>query len=120
MALTDTEIKKSKIKEKAYRLSDSGGLFCWITPAGGKLWRWAYRHEGKEKLMSFGKYPDIALKNARGLLPGLKKLLHDGIDPSFERMEKKYAVAFFRISTSIFKLAFSRRRRFTLLAKPPR
>ena len=29
----------------------------------------------------------------------------------------KYAVAFFRISTSIFKLAFSRRRRFNSLCK---
>ena len=41
MALTDTEIKKTKAKEKAYSLNDSGGLYLWITPAGGKLWRWA-------------------------------------------------------------------------------
>src|ERR1039458_8104166 len=42
MALTDTEIKKAKAKEKAYSLNDSRGLYLWITPAGGKLWRWAY------------------------------------------------------------------------------
>ena len=57
MALTDTEIKKAKAKEKAYSLNDGGGLYLWITPAGGKLWRWAYRFDGKEKLMSLGKYP---------------------------------------------------------------
>jgi hypothetical protein len=51
MALTDTEIKKAKAKEKAYSLNDSGGLYLWVKPAGGKLWRWSYRYEGKEKLM---------------------------------------------------------------------
>jgi hypothetical protein len=45
MALTDTEIKKAKAKGKAYSLNDSGGLYLWITPAGGRLWRWAYRFD---------------------------------------------------------------------------
>lgn len=55
MALTDTEIRKAKSKEKAYRVSDGGGLYVWVTPAGGKLWRWKYRNDGVEKLMSFGR-----------------------------------------------------------------
>jgi len=59
MALTDTAIKRARANDKPYRMSDSGGLFLWVTPAGGKLWRWKYRHEGLEKLMSFGKYPDV-------------------------------------------------------------
>ena len=54
MALTDIPIKKAKTKEKPYRLSDGGGLYLSLTPAGGKLWRWGYVYEGKEKLMSFG------------------------------------------------------------------
>jgi hypothetical protein len=57
MALTDTGARKAKAKGKAYRLSDGGGLYLWMTPTGGKLWRWKYRHEGGEKRMSFGKYP---------------------------------------------------------------
>jgi|GEM_PF-2655127 len=32
MALTDTEIRKAKAKDTAYRLSDGGGLHLWITP----------------------------------------------------------------------------------------
>jgi hypothetical protein len=35
MALTDTEIKKAKPREKAYRMSDSGGMYLWVTPSGG-------------------------------------------------------------------------------------
>jgi Arm DNA-binding domain len=52
VALTDTEIKKAKPRERAYSMGDGGGLYLWVTPAGGKLWRWSYRFEGKEKLMS--------------------------------------------------------------------
>jgi hypothetical protein len=61
MALTDTQIRKAKSKDKAHRMSDGGGLYLWVTPAGGKLWRWKYRHDGQEKLMSFGKYPNVPL-----------------------------------------------------------
>ncbi|MGA3070947.1 MAG: Arm DNA-binding domain-containing protein, partial [Terracidiphilus sp.] len=52
MELTDTEIKKAKAKEKAYSMGDGGGLYLWVKPTGGKLWRWSYRFDGKEKLMS--------------------------------------------------------------------
>ena len=57
MALTDIQIKKAKTATKPYQMSDGGGLYLWVTPSGGKLWRWSYRHEGKQKLMTFGKYP---------------------------------------------------------------
>jgi len=43
MALTDTEIKKAKTKEKAYSLSDSRGLTSGLRQREEKLWRWAYR-----------------------------------------------------------------------------
>jgi len=65
MALTDTAIKKAKAKEKPYSMSDGDGLYLWLTPSGGKLWRWGYRFERKEKLMSHGKYPDVSPARAR-------------------------------------------------------
>jgi hypothetical protein len=37
MPLTDVEIRRAKAKEKAYRMSDGGSLYLWVTPAGGKL-----------------------------------------------------------------------------------
>jgi hypothetical protein len=48
MGLTDTEIKKSRPAEAPYRLKDAGGMYLIVSPAGGKLWRWKYRFEGKE------------------------------------------------------------------------
>ncbi|QPB21764.1 Arm DNA-binding domain-containing protein [Rhizobium sp. 007] len=52
--LTDTAIKKAAAKDKAYKLSDSGGLYVHVTPAGGKHWRLKYRFAGAEKLLSLG------------------------------------------------------------------
>ncbi|WP_394754008.1 Arm DNA-binding domain-containing protein [Crenothrix sp.] len=60
--LTDIEIKKAKPKDKAYKLSDAGGLYLEITPSGGKLWRIAYRFIGKQKTLYLSNYPTITLK----------------------------------------------------------
>jgi integrase len=89
MALTDTEIRKAKGKEKPFKLSDSGNLYLWVTPSGGKLWRWAYRYEGKEKLMTFGRYPDVSLSRARERHTESRKLLAEGIDPMAQRKAHK-------------------------------
>lgn len=91
MALTDTEIRRSKPAEKPYKLSDSGGLHLLIWPAGGKLWRWKYRFDGAEKLMALGKYPDVSLSEARIRRDAGRKQLADGIDPMAERKAVKTA-----------------------------
>src|SRR5271166_4368182 len=91
VALTDTEIRKARIRGKAYRLSDGGGLYLFVTPAGGKLWRWKYRFDGREKLMSFGSYPDVPLSLARERHTEARKLLATGTDPMAERKAEKAA-----------------------------
>jgi integrase len=91
VALTDTEIRKARIRGKAYRLSDGGGLYLFVTPAGGKLWRWKYRFDGREKLMSFGSYPDVPLSLARERHAEARKLLATGTDPMAERKAEKAA-----------------------------
>src|SRR5258705_13917489 len=91
MAITDTEIKRAKPEQKPYSMSDSGGLHLEITPAGGKLWRWKYRFEGKEKLMALGKYPQISLALARKRHGDGRELLATGIDPMAHQEGKKIA-----------------------------
>ncbi|MFW5804357.1 MAG: tyrosine-type recombinase/integrase [bacterium] len=69
-------------KDKKYKKFDGGGLFIEIMPNGSKLWRFKYTYNKKEKLLSFGKYPDITLKEARQKRDEAKKLLIENIDPS--------------------------------------
>jgi len=92
MPLTDTEIRRSKPAERPYKLSDGGGLHLLITQAGGKLWRWKYRFDGAEKLMALGRYPEVALADARERRDAARKRLANGIDPMAERMAEKTAV----------------------------
>ena len=89
--LSDTQIKKAKPKEKGYKLFDGDGLFIWISPTGGKLWRLKYTSpvSSKEKTFSIGKYPDITLVTARAERVRLRQLVKNGIDPSGEKQENK-------------------------------
>jgi hypothetical protein len=61
MALTDIEIKSAKPRAKPYKLSDGGWLFLLVNPNGSKLWRMAYRFDGREKTLSLGPYPQLSL-----------------------------------------------------------
>jgi integrase len=64
-------------------------LFVLVNPNGSKLWRFKYRWMGKEKLLSFGKYPDLSLKQARDKRDEARKVLAEGKDPSFERKKEQ-------------------------------
>ena len=97
--LTDVTVKNARPAEKPYRLSDGGGLYLHVGPTGGKLWRWSYEYNGKEKLMSFGPYPSITLAVARKLHKDAKAILVTGKDPMEERKRAKTGVLDPGIST---------------------
>jgi hypothetical protein len=82
MPLTDTTCKNAKPTDKQYKLADSKGLYLLIKPNGGKYWRLKYRHAGKEKMLAFGVYPEVSLKEARDKCDESRKLIRDGIPPS--------------------------------------
>ena len=65
MPLTDTTVRTAKVKDKPYKLSDSGGLYLLVQPNGKKYWRLKYYFADKEKLLSIGVYPVISLSEAR-------------------------------------------------------
>jgi integrase len=80
MPLSDTAIKKAKLTQKPYKLSDEKGLHLLINHAG-KYWRVAYRFHGKQKTLAFGTYPEVSLSRAREKLAEARRQLADGIDP---------------------------------------
>jgi integrase len=88
MSLTDMQIRKAKPKDKPYKMTDGDGMFLLITPSGGKLWRLKYRIERKEKLLSFGAFPEVSLLTAREKRAEARKLLANGVDPSEAKKQK--------------------------------
>jgi integrase len=90
--LSDTRIQKAKPRSTPYQLTDGRGLYLWITPAGGRLWRWKYRFNGIQKQMSFGQYPDVSVPDARERHAEARKLLAAGTDPMAQRKADKTAL----------------------------
>jgi integrase len=91
MPLTDTAIRNAKAEEKDRKLTDGAGLYLFVTSKGGKLWRFKYRFEGKEKLLSFGSYPEITLAEAREKRDAARKQVANGVDPGQVKKAKKAA-----------------------------
>lgn len=79
--LTDTKARTAKPRDKAYKLTDSNCLYLLVTPSGGKLWRWNYKYEGKQKAMAFGSYPTVGLTDARFKRDEAHALWVEGHDP---------------------------------------
>ncbi|MHA6767860.1 tyrosine-type recombinase/integrase [Sphingobium ummariense] len=90
MALTDSAIRNAKPRDREYKLSDSGGLYLLITPAGGKLWRLKFRIDGREKKLALGSYPAIGLADARKRRDEARELMAAGKDPAREKQQAKH------------------------------
>jgi integrase len=86
-------IRKAKAATGPTKLSDGKGLYLLLKPQGAALWRFKYFHEGSEKLLGLGVYPEVPLKRAREKRDEVRKLVADGIDPSAERKKAKAAQA---------------------------
>ena len=93
MSLSDVFIRQAKPGPKPIKLFDGRGLFLLLTPTGSRLWRFKYRVDGREKLLSLGTYPDVTLKLARDRCNEARQQLAQGIDPSAKRHADKLSRA---------------------------
>lgn len=94
MPLTDTTVRNVKPRSKPFKLADGEGLYLYVSPAGAKSWRFKYRFYGKEKLLTFGLYPEISLSAAREKRLEVRKQLAGEIDPSQKRREDRRMAQF--------------------------
>lgn len=85
MALTDAAVKKAEPRDRPYKKADAGGLFLLVTPTGGKLRRMKFQFGGKEKLLTFGSYPEVSLSKARDKRDEARASIRDHVDPSGAR-----------------------------------
>jgi hypothetical protein len=66
------------------------GMYLEITPNGSKFWRMAYRQaNGKPNRLTFGKYLEVTLAEARTKRLAPRKLLGQGTDPTRAKREEK-------------------------------
>lgn len=87
--LTDAKCKAFKPKEKGYKAFDGAGLFLFCTPKGAKVWRVAYRLNGKQQQASLGEYPALTLADARTKRDELRTLLAKGEDPMAQKRTQR-------------------------------
>jgi integrase len=90
--LTDVKCRTANAGGKTIRkLSDGNGLYLWVHADGRKYWRMRYWVAGKEKALSLGTYPQVALLEARRRLAEERERLKGGADPAAERKAKRLA-----------------------------
>jgi integrase len=93
--LSAARVRDAKPREKPYKLFDERGLYLLVTPSAdqhrGRLWRFRYRHNGGEKLLALGTYPDVSLKRAREKRDEARRLLAEGVDPNVQRKTERAA-----------------------------
>lgn len=112
--LTTLAIQAAKPAEKPYKLPDGAGLYLLITPAGGKLWNWRYKLDGREKKLAIGPFPDVSAAKAREAVEKARQVLKDGGDPSAHKRAAKAGQAEVRRNTfayfggQVLALALSR------------
>ncbi len=87
--LTFRKIQAAKPKEKPYKIFDGRGLYVLINPNGKKYWRMKYRIKGKEKLRSYGRFPEVPLEQVRKLAEKDLVFIRQDIDPIKKDLENR-------------------------------
>lgn len=90
--LSDAKVRAAKPRPKSYKLSDANRLYLLVTPSGGKLWRYSYYYDGKQKTLAFGAYPQLSLSDARLKRDEAASHLAEGHDPNVVKKLKIEAV----------------------------
>ena len=99
MALTEVAIRGAKAGDKLRKLSDGNGLQLHIFPNGSKIWRLAYRFDGKQKTLSLGPYPEITLARARERTQEARRSIAEGQDPGETRRLERITGALAKAET---------------------
>lgn len=89
--LTANAVKHARPREKDYKLSDRDGLYLLVKTTGIRYWRMNYRFGGQQRTLSFGRWPEILLGDARELLLEARRKLAKGLDPLEQAKLEKIA-----------------------------
>ena len=109
--LTDKQLKNLKPRAKLYKVADRDGMYAAVTPTGVISFRYQYRVNGRQEVLTIGRYsaeaarkltraPDaleygmeVSLAEARSLLARARRQVERGESPSKAKVEKRTASA---------------------------
>jgi hypothetical protein len=105
--LTDIAVRNAKARDRAFKKADGRGLCLLVQPNGAKWWRFRYRWDGKERMLSVGTYPDTSLAEARQERELCRKDLSNGVNPAVRRAaqylpERTYNNATWALETYVY------------------
>lgn len=89
--LTHIKITSAKQGAKPYALYDAEGLLLSVQTNGSKLWRFRYRHLGRQKTLHIGPWPEISLADARIRRDEARKQVASGLDPAQLKLAERKA-----------------------------
>ncbi|GBL03144.1 phage integrase family site specific recombinase [Glaciecola sp. KUL10] len=94
-ALTNTQVKQAKPKDKVYKLADGEGLQLRIKTNGSKSWLLDYiKPVTKSRTsISLGVYPEVSLLDARKRKNEAREQLANGVDPKTTRDQERQMLA---------------------------
>lgn len=49
--LSDAKIRAAKPQSKPYKLTDAKRLYLYVSPTGGKFWRWNFAYDVNRRLL---------------------------------------------------------------------
>jgi len=87
--LTDAKVRNAKGQAKAVKITDGGGMYLLVQPNGSRLWRYKFRLNGTEGVLSMGAYPDVSLATARDLHRAARATVAAGQNPVHARKAER-------------------------------
>jgi len=107
--LSDIKVAKLKFagsrEGKLQKHADRDGLYLAVSPPhkdnpqsgyGSKAWRWDFRFppsaKGERFTLTYGKYPDLTLAEAREEHAKARKAVANGINPAKQKQDQKHAM----------------------------
>jgi integrase len=91
--LSDQQIRRWIKTSLPVAKSDGGGLTFTLSNGGTAAWVLRYRHGGKAKELTLGRYPDVSLKLARERARDARSGVQKGVDVARERQREKAETA---------------------------
>lgn len=91
--LTDVQIRQLIKAGKPVAVSDGGGLTFTLSTGGTGAWVLRYRHGGKPKELTLGRYPDKSLSRARDDARKARDQIQNGIDVARQKQLERIVLA---------------------------